>query len=114
MLKVSELVVDGENLGDFIWRVATDYILTEKVTDQVASWVGGAIASRMPGWIPFKGRFVTNYLDKNMPQMPLILLRKLLLAAGLIELKDLGGGMMQWLDVQYPIKGVDPQNPFFS
>lgn len=106
-MRASEAVQPDESVGEFIWRMAKEHILTEKTTDEVAVWTGRAVAAVVPLPIPGKEAIITGLIDRKMPELGLVLVRKILHGVGLLPLEE-----HQRLETRYPIPGRELANPF--
>lgn len=97
---VQESLNVGESVGEFIWRMAKERILTEEYTDGIAQSLGEVLAMKMPfqKFFPWKTMMVW-IMDRTLPEYGLLALRKVLEVSKLIVPGD----------EYYHIPGIDPE-----
>ena len=86
---VDETMVSGESVGEFIWRMAKERILTEAYTDEIGTALGTTLAEKMPfkKFFPWK-TMLTWVVDRALPEYGLLALRRVLGVAKLINESD--------------------------
>ncbi len=85
-MMVNEVMLAGETVGEFIWRMARERILTEEYTDAIGASLGATLAERMPlrSFFPWK-TILTWVVDRTLPEYGLLALRRVLAVARLID-----------------------------
>ena len=86
---VQETLQVGESVGEFIWRIARERILTEEYTDQVGAVLSSTLAAKMPlqKFFPWKTIFAW-VMDRFLPEYGMVALREVLGAVKLINPAD--------------------------
>lgn len=89
-VKVSEAMLPEETVGEFLYRIAEEEILTEESTDKIAGILSELVRKVIPiPWIDWLGaRFLRRLLDRQMPEVGLWAVREILQKLGMLKRGD--------------------------